>query len=81
MPTTTTYCNNGLIVVLHGTEEGRLKALAAYDAKQAAKQAAYNAVSDEERLANWLKESEERLERERIARDAEFSALWDAAGL
>ena len=74
----TTHITYGdITVVLKGTEEGRLKALAAYDAKQAAKQAAYDAISDEERLANWIKESDERIERDRIALDAKFAALWD----
>ncbi len=77
MSTTTTTTYGLITVVLKGTEEGRLKALAAYDAKEAAKQAAYDAISAEERLANWNKETDERIERERIALDAKFAALWD----
>jgi hypothetical protein len=58
---------------------GMRKALEAYSAKQAVKQAAYNAVSDEVRLAAYLERSKKHLERDRLAKEAEFKSVWNTA--
>ena len=78
---TTTYCpKSNLTVVLYGTPEGMRKAQEAFDAREAAKEAKRAAITPEER-----EERERELDRKRAekkaAEDAEFCALWEAAGL
>ena len=68
---------SNITVVIRGTEEGRRKALEAFDAREAAKEAKRAAITPEERLERELELDRKRAEEE-AKKLAEFDAVWGA---
>jgi hypothetical protein len=67
---------SNITVVIRGTEEGRRKALEAFDAREA-KEAKRAAITPEERLERELELDRKRAEEE-AKKLAEFDAVWGA---